>query len=37
MVADEAHSSQTGKTARQLREVLMAEQLNDEEELSVGM
>ncbi|MDY7766761.1 type I restriction endonuclease subunit R [Aeromonas caviae] len=34
VVADEAHSSQTGKTARQLREVLMAEQLNDEEELS---
>lgn len=34
VVADEAHSSQTGKTARQLREVLMAEQLHDEEELS---
>ena len=34
VVADEAHSSQTGKTARQLREVLMAEQLDDEEELS---
>ncbi|MFS2221019.1 type I restriction endonuclease subunit R [Pantoea sp. B65] len=32
VVADEAHSSQTGSTARQLREVLMAEQT--EEELS---
>ncbi|MDW3643065.1 type I restriction endonuclease subunit R, partial [Vibrio sp. 1291-1] len=30
----QAHSSQTGKTARQLREVLMAEQLDDEEDLS---
>ncbi|MBA2797140.1 type I restriction endonuclease subunit R [Aeromonas veronii] len=34
VVADEAHSSQTGSTARQLREVLMAEQLDGEEELS---
>jgi len=34
VIADEAHSSQTGSTARQLREVLMAEQLQDEEELS---
>jgi type I restriction enzyme R subunit len=34
VVADEAHSSQTGSTARQLREVLMAEQLDVEEELS---
>ncbi|WP_207061778.1 type I restriction endonuclease subunit R [Motiliproteus sp. SC1-56] len=34
VIADEAHSSQTGSTARQLREVLMAEQLEDEQELS---
>ncbi|GAA0683311.1 DEAD/DEAH box helicase family protein [Marinobacterium maritimum] len=34
VIADEAHSSQTGSTARQLREVLMAEQLKDDEELS---
>jgi len=34
VVADEAHSSQTGSTARQLREVLMAEQLEDGDELS---
>ncbi len=34
VIADEAHSSQTGSTARQLREVLMAEQLADDEELS---
>lgn len=34
VIADEAHSSQTGSTARQLREVLMAEQLAEEEELS---
>ncbi|MGL4616594.1 MAG: type I restriction endonuclease subunit R [Shewanella sp.] len=34
VVADEAHSSQTGSTARQLREVLMAEQLSEDEELS---
>ena len=33
VIADEAHSSQTGTTARKLREVLMAEQLGDEEEL----
>lgn len=30
VVADEAHSSQSGSTARQLREVLMAEQVEDE-------
>lgn len=30
VIADEAHSSQTGSTARQLREVLMAEQLDEE-------
>ncbi|MGL5452617.1 MAG: type I restriction endonuclease subunit R [Aeromonas sp.] len=34
VVADEAHSSQTGSTARQLREVLMAEQQDGEEEIS---
>lgn len=34
VVADEAHSSQTGSTARQLREVLMAEQMDEEEDLS---
>ncbi|USD35986.1 type I restriction endonuclease subunit R [Ferrimonas sp. SCSIO 43195] len=34
VIADEAHSSQTGSTARQLREVLMAEQLEDGKELS---
>ena len=34
VIADEAHSSQTGSTARQLREVLMAEQLGEAEELS---
>ncbi|MEH8248464.1 MULTISPECIES: type I restriction endonuclease subunit R [Aeromonas] len=34
VIADEAHSSQTGKTARQLREVLMAEQLEGDEEIS---
>ncbi|BDY04690.1 DEAD/DEAH box helicase family protein [Ferrimonas sp. YFM] len=34
VIADEAHSSQTGSTARQLREVLMAEQLEDGQELS---
>ena len=33
VIADEAHSSQTGTTARKLREVLMAQQLGDEEEL----
>lgn len=30
VVADEAHSSQTGSTARQLREVLMAEQTDED-------
>ncbi|MFI2810370.1 type I restriction endonuclease subunit R [Microbulbifer sp. JSM ZJ756] len=34
VIADEAHSSQTGATARQLREVLMAEQLDDANEIS---
>ncbi|MGI2109713.1 type I restriction endonuclease subunit R [Shewanella frigidimarina] len=33
VIADEAHSSQTGTTARKLREVLMVEQLDDNEEL----
>lgn len=33
IIADEAHSSQTGTTARQLREVLMSKQLNDEQEM----
>ncbi|WP_196140646.1 type I restriction endonuclease subunit R [Aliikangiella sp. G2MR2-5] len=33
VIADEAHSSQTGTTARKLREVLMTEQLEDEQEL----
>ena len=32
IIADEAHSSQTGSTARKLREVLMAEQRDDDEE-----
>ncbi|WP_083451899.1 type I restriction endonuclease subunit R [Photorhabdus heterorhabditis] len=31
IIADEAHSSQTGSTARQLREVLMAEKIDKEE------
>lgn len=34
VIADEAHSSQSGSTARQLREVLMAEELKEEQELS---
>ena len=34
VIADEAHSSQTGSTARQLREVLMAEQIDGDEDLS---
>ncbi|SHH95869.1 type I restriction endonuclease subunit R [Ferrimonas marina] len=34
VIADEAHSSQSGSTARQLREVLMAEQLKEDEEWS---
>lgn len=34
VIADEAHSSQTGATARKLREVLMAEQLDDEQEIT---
>ena len=33
VIADEAHSSQTGTTARKLREVLMAEQLEGEDDL----
>jgi len=34
IIADEAHSSQTGSTARQLKEVLMTEGSNPDEELS---
>ncbi|KZL09819.1 DEAD/DEAH box helicase family protein [Pseudovibrio sp. Ad26] len=34
IIADEAHSSQTGSTARQLKEVLMKEESSGEEELS---
>ena len=33
IIADEAHSSQTGRTARQMREVLMTEHLPEGEEL----
>jgi len=33
VIADEAHSSQTGSTARQLKEVLMIEAREDDEEL----
>lgn len=35
IIADEAHSSQTGATARKLREVLMTEQIQEGDELSV--
>ncbi|MDD3769817.1 MAG: type I restriction endonuclease [Sulfuricurvum sp.] len=34
IIADEAHSSQTGSTAKQLREVLTAEQIAEGEEIS---
>jgi type I restriction enzyme R subunit len=34
IIADEAHSSQTGSTAKQLREVLTAEQIEDGVEIS---
>lgn len=34
VIADEAHSSQTGTTARKLRQVLLAEQLDPEAEIS---
>lgn len=34
VIADEAHSSQTGSTARQLKEVLMIDGKDEEEELS---
>lgn len=34
VIADEAHSSQTGSTARQLKEVLMIEAQADDEDLS---
>lgn len=34
IIADEAHSSQTGSTARKLKEVLMLESRNDGEELT---
>lgn len=36
IIADEAHSSQTGSTARQLKEVLMVDSKEDDEELSAG-
>lgn len=36
VIADEAHSSQTGTTARKLREVLMAEKLEQNEESASG-
>lgn len=34
VIADEAHSSQTGATARKLRQVLMAEQLDEDAEIT---
>jgi type I restriction enzyme R subunit len=34
IIADEAHSSQSGSTARKLKEVLMTEQVDDDVELS---
>lgn len=34
VIADEAHSSQTGTTARKVREVLMAEQLDEDSEVT---
>jgi len=34
VIADEAHSSQTGKTATKLKQVLMADESSEEEELS---
>ncbi|WP_018694294.1 type I restriction endonuclease subunit R [Algicola sagamiensis] len=34
VIADEAHSSQTGATARQLKEVLMTDEADDDTELS---
>ena len=34
IIADEAHSSQTGSTARKLKEVLMAEDTRDDVELT---
>ncbi|OOZ45824.1 restriction endonuclease subunit R [Solemya velum gill symbiont] len=34
VIADEAHSSQTGATARKLRQVLMTEQLDEDAEIS---
>ena len=34
VIADEAHSSQTGQTARQLREVLNAEQWGEDDEIT---
>ena len=34
VIADEAHSSQTGSTARQLKEVLMIDAKGEEEELT---
>jgi hypothetical protein len=34
VIADEAHSSQSGSTARQLKEVLMTEETDDDVEMS---
>jgi len=34
VIADEAHSSQTGSSARKLKEVLLAEQIDEDEELT---
>ncbi len=34
VIADEAHSSQTGSTARKVREVLMADQLDEDAEIT---
>nr|WP_159466416.1 DEAD/DEAH box helicase family protein [Scandinavium goeteborgense] len=34
VIADEAHSSQSGSTARQLKEVLMSEEMDDDAQLS---
>ena len=34
VIADEAHSSQTGSTARQLKEVLMIDSKDEDEELT---
>lgn len=34
IIADEAHSSQTGSTAKKLREILTTEQVDEEEEIT---